>query len=68
VYDGALDAEGKTLTLDSEGPDMSVEGKMAKYRDVIEIKSDDHRTLTSHMLGADGKRHVIMTASYRRNT
>lgn len=68
VYDGALDAEEKTLTLDSEGPDMSVEGKMAKYRDVIEFKSDDQRTLTSHMLDADGKWHVIMTASYRRNT
>lgn len=66
VYDGALDADGKTLTLDSEGPDMSVEGKMTRFRDVIEFESDDHRTLTSHMRGADGTWQKIMTASYRR--
>lgn len=67
VYDGELDAGGMTLTLNSEGPDMSAEGTMAKFRDVIEFKSDDHRTLTSHMLGADGTWLGIMTAHYRRS-
>jgi len=66
LYDGVLDAGGKTLTLNTEGPDMSVEGKMAKYRDVYEFKSDDHRTLTSHVMGADGTWQVMMKASYRR--
>jgi hypothetical protein len=66
VYDGVLDAAGRVLTLDTEGPDFSAEGKMAKYEDVIEFKSDDYRVLTSHMLGDDGVRHVIMTAHYRR--
>jgi hypothetical protein len=66
VYDGVLDAGGKTLTLDTEGPDMYVEGKMSKYRDIYEFKSDDHRTLTSHVTGADGTWQVMMKASYRR--
>ena len=66
VYDGWLDATGKVLTLESEGPDFAVEGKMAKYRDVIEWKSDDHRVLTSHALGDDGEWHQFMTANYRR--
>lgn len=66
VYDGALDATGKILTLESEGPDMAGEGKMAKYRDVIELKSHDHRVLTSHMLGEDGEWREFMTAHYRR--
>jgi hypothetical protein len=66
VYDGALDAAERVLTLDTEGPDFSAEGKMAKYKDVIEFKSDDHRVLTSHMLGDGGVWHVIMTAHYRR--
>jgi hypothetical protein len=66
VYDGGLDAEGKVLTLDTEGPHMGVEGKTAKYKDVIEFKSDDHRVLTSHMLGDDGTWHQFMTAHYRR--
>src|SRR5688572_3388569 len=55
IYDGQLDESTNTLTLESEGPDMSGQGTMAKYRDVIELKSDDHRVFTSHMLGDDGK-------------
>jgi len=39
---------------------------MARYKDVIEFKSDDHRVLTSHMLGEDEEWHGFMTAHYRR--
>jgi hypothetical protein len=66
VYDGELDAAEKVLTLDTEGPAMSSEGKMAKYKDTIEFKSDDHRVLTSHVLGDDGQWHRFMTTTYRR--
>ena len=64
VYDGALDAAERVLTLEAEGPDA--EGKMAKFRDVIEVKGDDDRVLTSHMLGDDGQWRQLMTANYRR--
>jgi hypothetical protein len=66
IYDGALDATGRVLALDTEGPGMTVEGKMTKFKDVIELKSDDHRVLTSHMLAEDGEWHHFMTAHYRR--
>ena len=67
VYDGGLDAAGRVLTLEAEGPNMAgPEGQMAKYRDVIELKSDGHRVLTSHMLGEDGTSRQFMTAHYRR--
>lgn len=66
LYDGSLDAGGKVLTLNSEGPSMSGDGKMAPYQDVIEFKSDDHRVLTSHMKGEDGSWQVFMTAHYWR--
>jgi hypothetical protein len=66
VYDGSLDTAEKVLTLNTEGPDFAVEGKTTKYKDVVEIKSDDHRVLTSHMLGDDGKWQGFMTANYRR--
>ncbi|MGH7308531.1 MAG: DUF1579 domain-containing protein [Candidatus Rokuibacteriota bacterium] len=65
-YEGALDAADRVLTLETEGPSMAAEGTTAKYRDVIELKSDDHRLLTSHMLGDAGKWHSFMTVNYRR--
>lgn len=66
VYDGALDAAGKVLTLDTEGPSFTDTAKMMKYQDIIEIKSDGHRTLSSQTLGDDGKWTRFMTAHYRR--
>jgi hypothetical protein len=66
VYEGEMDASGKVLTLNTEGPDMSVAGKNTSYRDVIEFRSDDERRLSSHMLGSDGQWHHFMTATYRR--
>jgi hypothetical protein len=66
VYAGSLDAAEKVLTLNAEGPSCAGDGKLVKYKDQIEIKSDDHRVLTSHMLGDDGKWHPFMTANYRR--
>jgi hypothetical protein len=45
---------------------MTVEGKMANYPDVIEFKDDNHRVLTSRILGDDGTWNEFMTADYRR--
>lgn len=66
VYEGTVDDAGRTLTLNTEGPSFTEEGKMSNYRDVIEFVSDDHRTLTSHVQGSDGEWVFIMTANYRR--
>ena len=66
IYDGGL--TGDTLTLDADGPSFTGDGKLVKYQDIIEIKSDDHRTLTSQSLGADGKWHRFMTVNYRRKS
>lgn len=66
VYEGGLDATGQVLTLDTEGPDFTTPGKLAKYKDVIELKADDHRVLTSHTPGPDGQWVQFMKADYRR--
>jgi hypothetical protein len=65
VYEGTLNG-GQTLTLETEGPNCGAEGKTAKLKDVIEVKGDAHRVMTSHMLGDDGAWHQFMTAHYRR--
>lgn len=64
VYEGALD--GNVLTLDTLGPSFTDTGKLIRYQDMIEIKSEHHRLLSSQTLGEDGKWHGFMTASYER--
>ena len=66
IYDGSMDSNGRVLTLEAEGPDMSGQDKLGKYRDIIEIENDDHRVLRSEFLGDDGQWHQFMTANYRR--
>jgi hypothetical protein len=66
VYEGELDAAGKVLTLNAEGPDFSGGPNLINYKDVIEFHSDDHRTLTSHMQGPDGQFTKFMSAEFRR--
>jgi hypothetical protein len=66
VYDGSLDASGKVLTLAAEGPSFAKEGETTTYHDVIEIKSADHRVLSSRVQGEDGAWTTFMTAHYRR--
>jgi hypothetical protein len=66
VYEGSLDSAEKALTLHAEGPSCAGDGTTAKYRDVIEMVNEEHRTLTSHMLGADGAWTKFMTAHYFR--
>ena len=68
LYEGSLDAAGRVLTLDAEGPSMTGDGKMAKYQDIITFESDDHRVLASRMLGDDGAWRQFMTAHYRRRS
>lgn len=67
IYDGELDASGKILTLNAEGPSFVAPNKVAQYQDVIEFKSDDHRILRSRVMGEDGKwGEYFVTAHYRR--
>ncbi|NJN58070.1 MAG: DUF1579 domain-containing protein [Leptolyngbyaceae cyanobacterium SL_5_9] len=66
VYDGELDTSKNVLSLYNEGPSTSDPGKMSKYKDVIEFKSDDHRVMTSYLLGDDGQWHQFMTVNYFR--
>jgi Protein of unknown function (DUF1579) len=65
IYNGSLDATEKVLTLDTEGPNFSQSG-MTKYKDIIEFVSEDHRIMTSQILGEDGNWTQFMTAHYRR--
>jgi len=64
VYEG--DLEGNTLPLNTTGPSFADPAKIARYQDIVELKDDNHRTLSSQMQGEDGKWTRFMTAHYRR--
>jgi hypothetical protein len=66
IYNGTLDASGKVLTLDTEGPDFSGAPGLVPYQDIIEFVSDDHRTLKSRLRDKDGNWNSFMEAHYRR--
>jgi hypothetical protein len=66
VYKGTLDASQKVLTLDTEGPGFSGDGKLARYQDVITIKNRNERTLHSQTRQDDGSWKRFMIATYRR--
>lgn len=65
-YEGELDANEKVLTLNSEGPDMTIKGKLTHYKDIIELKSADFRVMSSYVLDNDGQWQKFMVVNYRR--
>jgi hypothetical protein len=66
VYEGTVDEAGTTLSLDAEGPNPMAGGKLAKFRDSIEMKDKDNRIHRSMIQGEDGKWTTFATAHYRR--
>jgi len=66
IYKGSLDASKKVLTLDTEGPSFHDDGKLARYQDVLTIKSRDERTIHSQLRQDDGSWKRFMIATYRR--
>ena len=65
-YEGTVDAAGKTLTLEAEGPNLTQEGKLAKFRDIYEFKSKDEIATSSQMLGDDGRWITFMNGTAKR--
>lgn len=65
-YEGTVDEAGKKLTFETEGPSPSAPGKTVKWREVMELKSKDHRVSSTSILGDDGKWITIVTGESRR--
>ncbi|WP_035693231.1 DUF1579 domain-containing protein [Azospirillum halopraeferens] len=68
VYEGTLDPDGRVLTLESEGPHFDDPGRTGRYRDVITVEDDDHRTMTGQRLTDAGAWETFVTFRFRRKT
>ena len=68
IIDGALDAAGKMLTLDTEGPSFTGYGSLVPYLDIIEIESDDYWALKSRAPDKERTWVEFMMAHYRHKT
>lgn len=62
---GALDDEGKRLTLNTTGPSFTGNGT-SQFQDIIEIVDEDHRILHAMMLDENEVWHEFMTSRYTR--
>lgn len=65
-YTGTVDATGKMITLEADGPSFTDPKKTCKFRDAYEFKSKDHIVATSTMQGDDGKWITFMNGSMKR--
>ena len=67
-YEGTLDAAGKTLTMQAEGPDMADPKKMRLYRDAYHFESKNRLVVTTTMRNDKGEWTKFNTGKMTRKT
>jgi len=65
TYEGTVDASGKKLVLESEGPCPTRPG-MTRFRDITEFKGRNERVFTSAMQNDDGSWTTMVKGTFRR--
>lgn len=65
-YEGTVDASGKTLTLETEGPCPMKPGKMFKFKEMVELQNPDSKLYTSTMQDENGQWVTIMSGTSHR--
>lgn len=66
VYKGWIEPDGKTLTLEAEGPSFDDPQRTDVYHDVITFIDDDRRTFSGSVRLPDGTFKTFMTSEMRR--
>jgi hypothetical protein len=61
-----MDDSGKKLTLETAGPSPLDPTKTAKYREMLDLKDQDHKVIMSFMQADKGDWTKIVTMEYRR--
>jgi hypothetical protein len=63
---GEIAQNGRSLTLETEGPAMTPGRETDRYRDVFVIEDDRSRFTAAELLHDDGSWHEFMRTVYRR--
>ena len=66
IYKGWIEPDGKTLTLEAEGPSFEDPEKTDVYHDVITFIDDDRRTFSGSVRLPDGTFKTFMTSEMQR--
>ncbi|MNL26622.1 hypothetical protein D3C87_1481550 [compost metagenome] len=66
VYKGWLEDDGKTLTLEAEGPAFDGSGRIDTYRDVLVLHDDNNRSFSGSVRQPDGSFKTFMTSEFQR--
>lgn len=66
LYEGSLDADGRVLTLEAEGPSFAEEGQTALYQDIIEVLDSDTYLFSSQYRNGDGNWIKFMHGKHTR--
>ena len=66
TYEGALDADRRVLTLDTEGPGFDNPAELIAYQDVHEFMPDGTRELRSRCKGPNGEWIEFQRSVYTR--
>jgi hypothetical protein len=64
IMEGTYDKDKKVLTMTGEGP--GPDGKMTKYKTVLEMKDNDTMLFSMSSPGKDGKDQPVMSITYKR--
>jgi hypothetical protein len=65
-YEGTLDESEKVLTLMTEGPSFTNPKETAKYKEVLEMKDQDHKVFSSYVQGEGGEWIKFVTVESKR--
>jgi hypothetical protein len=65
-YVGEVDAKGKKLTAEGEGPSPHEPTKKAKFRVALELEGDDRKVYSSYYQDENGRWWPRMTVEYQR--
>jgi hypothetical protein len=66
VYEGQVSEDGRSLVLETEGPSMTEDREIDRYRDIIRIIDKNTRETSAQVLSGEGEWREFMSSRFQR--